>query len=95
MPNTPRSYNDIKKLAGEVPAPVPAESVYKVTEPVVDENRRRDLEIKALRRSLVIERTARYRIEHKLERLSWTVAGMSTACVFLSIAGILALVSTH
>ncbi len=94
MPNTPRSYNDIKRLAGEVPAPVPTESAYKVTEPV-DENRRRDLEINALRRSLNAERAARYRVEHKLERLSWTVAGMSTACVFLSIAGILAIASTH
>lgn len=95
MPNTPRSYNDIKKLAGEVPAPVPVESVYRVTEPVVDENRRRDLEIKALRRSLNAERAARYRLERKLERLSWTVAGMSTACVVLSIAGLLAIASTH
>lgn len=94
MPNTPRSYNDIKRLAGEVPDPVPVESVYRVTEPV-DGNRRRDLEIKALRRSLVIERTARYLLEHKLERLSWTVAGMSAACVFLSIAGILAIASTR
>lgn len=94
MPNTPRSYNDIKKLAGEVPAPVPVESVYRVTEPV-DENRCRDLEINALRRSLNAERAARHRVENKLERLSWTVAGMSTACVVLSIAGILAIVSAH
>lgn len=94
MPNTPRSYNDIKKLAGEVPSPVPVESAYKVTEPV-DENRRRDLEIKELRRSLNAERAACYRLEHNLERLSWTVAGMSTACVFLSIAGLLAIASTH
>lgn len=94
MPNTPRSYNDIKKLAGEVPAPVPVESVYRVTEPV-DENHRRDLEIQALCRSLNAERAARRRVEHRLERLSWTVAGMSTACVVLSIAGILAIASTH
>lgn len=94
MPNTPRSYNDIKKLAGEVPSPVPVESAYKVTEPV-DENHCRDLEIQALRRSLNAERAARYRVEHKLEQLSWTVAGMSTACVVLSIAGILAIASTH
>ena len=94
MPNTPRSYNDIKKLAGEVPAPVPVESVYRVTEPV-DENRRRDLEIKALRRTLNAERAARHRVENKLERLSWTVAGMSTACVVLSTAGLLAIASTH
>lgn len=95
MPNTPpRSYNDIKRLAGEVPAPVPAESAYKVTEPV-DEPRRRDLEITALRCSLNAERAARYRIEHKMEKLSWTVAGMSTACVVLSIAGLLAIASTY
>nr|DAN37689.1 MAG TPA: GTP Cyclohydrolase I [Caudoviricetes sp.] len=94
MPNTPRSYNDIKKLAGEVPAPVPVESVYRVTEPV-DENRRRDLEINALRRSLNAERAARYRVEHKLERLGWTAVGMSTACVILSIAGLMAIASTH
>lgn len=95
MPNTPpRSYNDIKRLAGEVPAPVPTESAYRVTEPV-DENRRRDLEINALRRSLNAERAARYLVEHKLELLSWTVAGMSTVCVFLSIAGLLAIASTH
>ena len=95
MPNTPRSYHDIKRLAGEVPDPVPVESVYHVTEPVVNENRRRDLEIEALRRSLLHERAARYTVEHKLERLSWTVAGMSTACVFISFAGILAIVSAH
>nr|DAS22340.1 MAG TPA: GTP Cyclohydrolase I [Caudoviricetes sp.] len=95
MPNTPpRSYNDIKKLAGEVPAPVPIASAYKVTEPV-DENRRRDLEIQAPHRSLNAERAARYRVEHKLERLGWTVAGMSTACLVLSLAGLLAIASTH
>ena len=90
MPNTPRSYNDIKKLAGEVPAPVPSESVYRVTEPV-DENRRRDLEIQALRRSLNSERAARYRLEQKVQRLNWLV----TACVILSITGLLAIASTH
>ena len=90
MPNTPRSYNDIKKLAGEVPAPVPVESVYRVTEPV-DENRRRDLEIQALRRSLNSERAARYRLEQKVQRLNWLV----TACVILSITGLLAIASTH
>lgn len=90
MPNTPRSYNDIKRLAGDVPDPVPVESVYRVIK-LADESSRRDLEINALRRSLNAERAARYRVEHKLERLSWTVTGMSTACVFLSIAGIFAL----
>lgn len=90
MPNTPRSYNDIKKLAGEVPAPVPSESVYRVTEPV-DENRRRDLEIQALRRSLNSERAARYRLEQKVQRLNWLV----TACVILSITGLLAIASTR
>ena len=95
MPNTPRSYNDIKKLAGEVPTPVPAESVYRVTEPVVDENRRRDLEITALRRSLNSERAARYRLEQNVQRLNWLVTGAATACVILSIAGLLAIASTH
>lgn len=90
MPNTPRSYNDIKRLAGDVPDPVPVESVYRVIK-LADESSRRDLEINALRHSLNAERAARYRVEHKLERLSWTVTGMSTACVFLSIAGIFAL----
>ena len=95
MPNTPpRSYNDLKRLAGEVPAPVPAESAYRVTAPI-DEGRRRDLEIKALRRSLNIERSARYRLEQRVERLNWLVAGSATACVFLSIAGILALTAGH
>ena len=94
MPNTPTSYNDIKKLAGEVPAPVPAESAYRVTAPISD-SRRRDLEIKALRRSLNSERAARYRVENKLERLSWTVTGMSTACVSRRIAVLLDIATTH
>ncbi len=94
MPNTPRSYNDIKKLAGEVPAPVPAESAYRVTAPI-DEGRRRDLEIQALRHSLNIERAARYRLEQHVQRLNSLVTGYATACVILSIAGLLAIASTH
>ena len=86
MPNTPRSYHDVKLLAGDVPDPVPVESVYRVIKSA-GESSLRDLEIQALRRSLNAERAARYRVEHKLERLSWTVAGMSAACVFLSLAG--------
>lgn len=95
MPNTPpRSYNDLKRLAGEVPAPVALESIYRVTAPISD-SKRRDLEIQELRRSLNSERAARSRVENKLERLSWKVAGMSTACIILSIEGLLAIASTH
>lgn len=94
MPNTPCSYHDVKLLAGDVPDPVPVESVYRVIKSA-GESSRRDLEIQALRRSLNAERAARYRVEHKLERLSWTVTSMSTACVILSIAGILALASAN
>lgn len=90
MPNTPRSYNDIKRLAGEVPAPVALESAYRVTAPISD-SKRRDLEIQALRRSLNSDRAARYRLEQQVQRLNW----LATACVVLSIAGLLAIASTH
>lgn len=93
MPNTPpRSYNDIKRLAGEVPSPVPAKSAYRVTEPV-DENRRRDLEIKALHRSLVIERTARYKLEHEVARMRISIV---YPCVFIAILALAAVaVNAH
>lgn len=94
MPNTPTSYNDIKKLAGEVPAPVALESAYRVTAPISD-SKRRDLEIQALRRSLNSERAARYRLEQQVQRLNWLVTGSATACVILSITGLLAIASTH
>lgn len=94
MPNTPRSYNDVKRLAGEVPAPVALESAYRVTAPV-DENRRLDLEIKALRRSLNSERAARYRLGQQVQRLNWLVTGSATACVILSIAELMAIASTR
>lgn len=88
MPNTPpRSYNDIKRLAGEVPSPVPAESAYRVTEPV-DENRRRDLEIKALRRSLVIERTARYKLEYEVARMRISIVYPCVIITILALAAI-------
>lgn len=94
MPNTPRSYNDIKKLAGEVPAPVAIESIYRVTAPISD-SKRRDLEIQALRHSLNDESAARNRLEQQVQRLNWRVTGSTTACVILSIAGLLAIASTH
>ena len=95
MPNTtPTSYNDLKRLAGEVPAPVALESAYRVTAPISD-SKRRDLEIQALRRSLNSERAARYKLEQQVQRLNWLVTGSATACVILSIAGLLAIASTH
>lgn len=94
MPNTPRSYNDIKKLAGEVPSPVALESIYSVTSPISD-SKRRDLEIQELRRSLNSALAARYRLEQQVLRLNWLVTGFTTACVVLSIAGLLAIASTH
>ena len=93
MPNTtPRSYNDIKRLAGEVPDPVPVESAYRVTD-AVDENRCRDLEIKALRRSLLIERNARYRLEHKVASMR---VGVVYPCMIIAFIALLAIVAnTH
>lgn len=95
MPNTtPRSYNDVKRLAGEVPAPVALESIYHVTTPISD-SKRRDLEIQALSRSLNSELAGRYRLEQQVRRLNWLATGSSTACVILSIAGLLAIASTN
>ncbi|WP_449317242.1 hypothetical protein [Rothia mucilaginosa] len=90
MPNTPRSYNDIKKLAGEVPAPVALESIYRVTAPISD-SKRRDLEIKALRRSLNSERTARYKLEYELARMRINVV---YPCVIITILAVAAIATT-
>lgn len=77
-----------------MPSPVALGFNYRVAAPISD-SKRRDLEIQALRHSLNSERVARYKLEQQVQRLSMLVTGSTTACVILSIAGLLAIASTH